>query len=221
MHMGSLIETGEIPAECIAGVDEAGRGCLAGPVVAGAVVLPQSYDLPGLTDSKKTTAEQRALLYASIREQALFWAVGLAWPVEIDRVNILQATFLAMGRALGHLGTQPRLVRIDGNHVIPNHALPASLLINPLPQEAVIKGDGKIPAISAASIMAKTFRDRLMVKLAKRYPGYGFDGHMGYGTKAHYAAIGQQGPCRMHRLTFKGVLPESSPKSTQMGLPGL
>lgn len=213
MRMGSLITTASIPADSVAGVDEAGRGCLAGPVVAGAVILPDAYDLPLLTDSKKLTAEQRETLYEAIREQALCWAVGVVWAPEIDRINILQATFRAMGNALAHLRHRPKLARIDGNHVIPDHALPFKMA-----QEAVIKGDGKIPAISAASIMAKTFRDRLMVKLARRYPAYGFDKHMGYGTKVHLEALKEHGPCRQHRVSFKGVLPEKKAEK-QAGLP--
>ncbi|GAB7023884.1 ribonuclease HII [Salidesulfovibrio brasiliensis] len=213
MRMGSLITTASIPADSVAGVDEAGRGCLAGPVVAGAVVLPDAYDLPLLTDSKKLSAEQREILYDAIREQALCWAVGVIWAPEIDRINILQATFRAMGNALAHLRNRPKLARIDGNHVIPDHVLPFDMA-----QEAVIKGDGKIPAISAASIMAKTFRDRLMVKLARRYPAYGFDKHMGYGTKVHLEALKERGPCRQHRMSFKGVLPEKKAEK-QAGLP--
>ncbi|WP_319541799.1 ribonuclease HII [uncultured Pseudodesulfovibrio sp.] len=187
----------------IAGVDEAGRGCLAGPVVAGACILPAEYDLPGLNDSKQLTAAKREVLYDLIREQAVAWAVGVAWAPEIDDINILQATFQAMGRAVRGMKVEPKFLQIDGNKTIPSHALHRDI-----PQEFVIKGDGKIPAISAASVMAKTFRDRLMVKLAKRYPGYGISKHMGYGTKAHMTAIQELGPCRQHRLTFRGVKPE-------------
>jgi ribonuclease HII len=215
MHPGSLIESDPLLPEHIAGVDEAGRGCLAGPVVAGAAVLPENYDLPYLTDSKKLTAAKREVLFDQVREQALFWAVGVAWPAEIDRVNILQATFRAMSRALKHLRTHPRLVRIDGNQTLPAHLMPYNTA-----QEAVIKGDGTVPAISAASILAKTFRDRVMIKLARQYPQYGFDAHMGYGTKAHCEAIQTHGPCRMHRMTFGKVAPEK-PAAKQAGLPGL
>jgi len=187
----------------IGGVDEAGRGCLAGPVVAGACVLPAEYDLPGLNDSKKLTAGKREALYPLIREQAVVWGLGVAWPWEIDEINILQATFRAMGRAVRAMKTEPRFLRIDGDKLIPNHAL-----MRDIPQECVIQGDGKVPAISAASVLAKTFRDRLMVRLAKRYPGYGLSKHMGYGTKVHVEAIQKLGPCRLHRLTFKKVKPE-------------
>lgn len=187
----------------IAGVDEAGRGCLAGPVVAGACILPAEYDLPGLNDSKQLTAEKREVLYDLIRDQAVAWAVGVAWAPEIDEINILQATFQAMGRAVRGMKVPPKFLRIDGNKTIPPYALKLDV-----PQEYVIQGDGKVPAISAASIMAKTFRDRLMVKLSKRYPGYGISKHMGYGTKVHMEAIRKLGPCKIHRMTFKGVKPE-------------
>lgn len=197
-----LYEKGEYGPTEIAGVDEAGRGCLAGPVVAGACILPAEYELPGLNDSKQLTAKKREILYGLIREQAVAWAVGVSWSPEIDEINILQATFRAMGRAVRHLKTEPCFLRIDGNKTIPRHALGCDV-----PQEYVIKGDGKIPAISAASILAKTFRDRLMVKLAKRYPGYGISQHMGYGTKTHMEAIKELGPCRLHRMTFRGVKP--------------
>ncbi|MCJ2166144.1 MULTISPECIES: ribonuclease HII [unclassified Pseudodesulfovibrio] len=184
----------------IAGVDEAGRGCLAGPVVAGACILPAEYDLPGLNDSKQLTAEKREVLYDLIRNQAVAWAVGVSWSGEIDQVNILQATFLAMARAVRTMKVQPKFLRIDGDKTVPFHALRLDI-----PQEAVIRGDGSVPAISAASVMAKTFRDRLMVKLARRYPGYGISLHMGYGTKVHVEAIQKLGPCKLHRMTFKKV----------------
>ncbi len=195
----------------IAGVDEAGRGCLAGPVVAGACILPVEYDLPGLTDSKRLTAARREALYPLIREQAVAWGLGVAWAREIDEINILQATFRAMGRAVRCLGAEPKFLRIDGNKTIPGHALGLDI-----PQEYVIKGDGTVPAISAASVLAKTFRDRLMTKLARRYPGYGISQHMGYGTKAHMEAIRQLGPCRLHRLTFRGVKPEEKAQQQAM-----
>ncbi|WP_285906706.1 ribonuclease HII [Pseudodesulfovibrio pelocollis] len=195
------------PQASIAGIDEAGRGCLAGPVVAGACILPETYDLPGLTDSKKLTAARRETLYPLIREQAVAWAVGVSWPGEIDRVNILQATFLAMGRAVRALKVSPCFLRIDGDKTIPVHALGLSV-----PQEWVVGGDGTVPAISAASVLAKTFRDRLMIKLGQRYPGYGLEKHMGYGTQVHLEAIIRLGPCPMHRLTFRGVRPEPAPQ---------
>lgn len=203
MTQATFFSTSGYAATEIAGVDEAGRGCLAGPVVAGACILPDEYDLPGLNDSKQLTAEKRERLYDLIREQAVAWAIGVAWAPEIDRINILESTYMAMGRAVRCLKRQPKFLQIDGNKLIPAYALKLDI-----PQEFVIKGDGKIPAISAASIMAKTFRDRLMVKLARRYPGYGISKHMGYGTKAHMDAIKALGPCPHHRLTFRGVKPE-------------
>lgn len=207
-----LFSAAEYAPNDIAGVDEAGRGCLAGPVVAGACILPETYDLPGLNDSKKLTAAKREILYPLIREQAVAWAVGVVWPGEIDRINILQATFRAMGQAVRHLKRRPKFLRIDGNKTIPSHALGLDI-----PQEWIIQGDGRVPAISAASVLAKTFRDRLMVKLGKRYPGYDLEVHMGYGTKAHMDAVKRLGPCPQHRLTFRGVKPEE-PKQQQGSL---
>lgn len=204
MTQGSLFSTSGYAVTDIAGVDEAGRGCLAGPVVAGACILPEDYDLPGMTDSKQLSAKKREALYDMIREQAVTWAIGVAWAPEIDRINILEATYQAMARAVRGLKQQPKFLQIDGNKTIPSYALKVEIA-----QEYVIKGDGTIPAISAASIMAKTFRDRLMVKLARRYPGYGITKHMGYGTKAHMDAIKALGPSPQHRLTFRGVKPEA------------
>lgn len=212
MTQATLFSSSGYPKDRIAGVDEAGRGCLAGPVVAGACILPVEYDLPGLTDSKQLTAQKREGLYDPIRQQAVAWGIGVAWPGEIDAVNILQATFLAMGRAVRAMKVAPRFLRIDGNKTIPDHALKLDVA-----QEFVIKGDGTVPAISAGSVLAKTFRDRLMVKLGRRYPGYGLEQHMGYGTQAHLAAIRTLGPCRMHRLTFRGVRPEA-PRQEQGSL---
>ena len=201
----------------IAGVDEAGRGCLAGPVVAGAVILPPDYDLPGLTDSKKLTAARRNVLAAAIKTQAVAWAVAMVWPGEIDRINILQATFAAMAKALAHLRHTPSVARIDGNKVIPLARL--GHLAGCIEQEAIIGGDLTIPAISAASILAKTARDRLLDVYDRRYPGYGFAAHKGYGVAVHLAALRSLGPCPIHRLTFRGVLPDTSPR--QLGLPGV
>ncbi|CCH48929.1 ribonuclease HII [Pseudodesulfovibrio piezophilus] len=203
MSQGSLFCASGYRVTEIAGVDEAGRGCLAGPVVAGACILPAEYDLPGLTDSKQLTAAKRAVLYDQIRQQAVCWAVGVAWAPEIDAINILEATYQAMARAVRSLKEKPLFLRIDGNKTIPSYALQQDIA-----QEYVIKGDGSVPAISAASVMAKTFRDRLMIKLAKRYPGYGITKHMGYGTKVHMQALRELGPSRIHRLTFRGVKEE-------------
>ncbi|MDR2695452.1 MAG: ribonuclease HII [Deltaproteobacteria bacterium] len=194
------------------GVDEAGRGCLAGPVVAGAVALPPDCVLPGLGDSKKIPPERREELAAAIRSCALVWGIGLAWPWEIDRVNILQATFRAMIRAARPCSgacPEPLSLSIDGSHVIPETLFAALAWQGLLPrQQAVIRGDALAPAISAASILAKTFRDKLMRALARRYPGYGFELHKGYGTAGHLQALAGLGPCRMHRMSFRKVRPE-------------
>ncbi len=203
----------------MAGVDEAGRGCLAGPVVAGAVILPEKYDLPGLTDSKKIDEATRDRLAVAIKEQAVCWALGVSRAQVVDKINILQATFKAMGKSVLHLKTRPQLLMIDGNKVIPAEHLNGA---GGFKQEWVVKGDLKIPAISAASILAKTFRDLLMVRLEKRYPGYGFEVHKGYGTKVHLEALKEHGPCPVHRMTFKGVLPEQKKcKQERMCLPGI
>jgi len=199
-------------AEPFAGIDEAGRGCLAGPVVAAACILPPRFDLPGLTDSKALSPAQRAILATAIRSQALCWSLGLAWPGEIDRVNILQATLRAMERAVACLKLRPVLLLIDGNQ--PCRAA--------IPQRTVIGGDLLIPAISAASILAKTFRDRLMAKLDRRHPGYNHASHKGYGTAEHLACLRLLGPSPIHRLTFRGVRPDTAPKSEhQQCLPGI
>lgn len=194
-----------------AGVDEAGRGCIAGPVAAGAVILPPDFDLPKLDDSKKLSAATRLKLEAAIKEQALAWGVGLSWPREIDSINILQATLQAMMRAVRVLRVRPCFLAIDGNQKV-------SL---PLPQEAIKGGDGKVPAIAAASILAKTFRDRLMTVFDNHFPEYGFARHKGYGTRDHYEAVRRCGPCRLHRMTFKGVVPESATSVEQLCLPGI
>lgn len=200
-----------------AGVDEAGRGCLAGPVVAGAVILPDTFHLPGLNDSKKLTAARRAALEPAIKAQAVAWGLGVIWPAEIDRINILQATFRAMARAVAVMKLQPQSLLIDGNKTIPVH-----LLVSPsLPQRAIVDGDSLEPAISAASILAKTFRDRLLTVLDRRYPGYALAVHKGYGTAAHLAALRTLGPCPQHRLTFRGVLPEKPASGVQGCLPGI
>ena len=207
-----------LPAQPHIGVDEAGRGCLAGPVVAGAVLLPQDMDvpalLPGLTDSKKLSARQRCTLDQAIRRHALAWSLGLSWPWEIDKINILNATFRAMSRAVTKLNLPCPLgdchLFIDGNHPIrAEHWQQVSSV--PLPrQQAVIGGDALVPAISAASIVAKVFRDKLMSTLDTRYPGYDFALHKGYGTKAHMDALLLKGGCRIHRHSFRGVRPEES-----------
>ncbi len=194
-----------------AGVDEAGRGCIAGPVAAGAVILPPGFNLPKLDDSKKLSAKTRAVLEKSIKQQALAWGVGLAWPGEIDTINILQATLQAMARAVNTLRVQPCYLAVDGNQTVPLA----------MSQVSIKGGDGKVPAIAAASILAKTFRDRLMTVFDRQFPGYGFAKHKGYGTRAHYDAVHRLGPCRLHRLTFKGVVPEDAKPQEQLCLPGI
>lgn len=188
-----------------AGVDEAGRGCLAGPVVAAAVILPRQ--IPGLADSKRLSAKKREQLAPLVREAALAWGVGVVWQERIDAVNILRATFEAMAKAAAKLRIAPQVLLIDGNREIPEPVLQNALGRVKLPeQSAIIRGDALIPAISAASILAKTFRDRLMTSLARRWPGYGFEIHKGYGTKAHFAALARLGVCPLHRKTFRGVI---------------
>ncbi|MEJ0096364.1 MAG: ribonuclease HII [Methylocella sp.] len=177
----------------VAGVDEAGRGPLAGPVAAAAVILDPK-DLPrGLNDSKLLTREERENLYEEIMRRAVAVAVGFASAAEIDIINIRQATFSAMRRALAALAAQPRYVLIDGND------LPQNLCC---PGETIVKGDGAILSIAAASIIAKVTRDRLMRRLCSIHPVYGFSRHVGYGTPAHLAAIEEHGPCPFHRLSF-------------------
>lgn len=205
-----------------AGIDEAGRGCLAGPVVAGAVILPPEYDLPGLADSKACTSRQRRLLAPRIKKCTLAWGLGIVWPGRIDSINILQATFEAMSLAVRHLRITPQILLVDGNKIIPEHALRPQWLqkhSRPLPaQRAIVGGDAVEPAISAASILAKTCRDTLMTSLDKRWPGYGFAIHKGYGTKEHYDALRRLGPCPQHRLTFRGVCEDGSTVQQQASL---
>lgn len=180
----------------IAGVDEAGRGPWAGPVTAGAVILDPAQPIEGLTDSKKLTEARRDALAPLIRERAAAWSVAHATPEEIDRLNIRQATFLAMERAVAGLGLVPGHILVDGN------ALPAGF---PCSAEAIVKGDLTEPAISAASILAKTVRDSLMKELDAAFPAYGFARHKGYGTAAHAAALAEHGPCPHHRQSFAPV----------------
>lgn len=209
----------------IAGVDEAGRGCLAGPVVAAAVILPETAQLPGLADSKALSERQRDALAPLIRSTALAWGLGMVWPRRIDAINILQATFEAMSRAIACLARHtalPELLLIDGNKTLPPEVLRRALSrggLSPsaLPrQQAIVHGDATEAAISAASILAKTQRDKLMTVLDRRWPAYGFARHKGYGTADHYAALRAHGPCPQHRLTFRGVLPET-PAAAQTG----
>lgn len=176
----------------ICGVDEAGRGPLAGPVCAAAVILPANLEIPGLTDSKKLTDKKRRELFPIIKEQAISYGIGFASEQEIDEINILQATFLAMQRAMDQLSVKPDLALIDGNRQ-KDFGIPA---------KTVVKGDSLSASIAAASILAKVTRDNLMLEQAERYPQYKFDVHKGYGTKAHYEALREFGPCPIHRRTF-------------------
>ena len=176
----------------ICGVDEAGRGPLAGPVCAAAVILPPHLEIPGLTDSKKLTDKKRRELFPVIQDQAIAFGIGLASEREIDEMNILNATFLAMQRALDQLNVRPDLALIDGNRETDFG----------LPVKTVVKGDSLSANIAAASVLAKVTRDDIMLEQAKLYPEYGFDIHKGYGTKAHYAALREHGHCAIHRLSF-------------------
>ena len=176
----------------ICGVDEAGRGPLAGPVCAAAVILPRDLQIPGLTDSKKLTDKKRRELFPVIREQAVAYGIGLASEQEIDEINILQATFLAMRRALDQLSVRPDLALIDGNRETDFG----------LPVKTVVKGDSLSANIAAASILAKVTRDNIMIQLSEQYPEYGFEIHKGYGTKAHYAALTEHGASPVHRRSF-------------------
>ena len=176
----------------ICGVDEAGRGPLAGPVCAAAVILPKHLQIPGLTDSKKLSDKKRRELFPIIQEQAIAYGIGLSSEAEIDEINILQATFLAMRRALSQLSIRPEIALIDGNRETDFG----------LPVKTVVKGDSLSANIAAASILAKVTRDTMMVELAEQYPEYGFEIHKGYGTKAHYEALCTYGPCPIHRKSF-------------------
>ena len=179
----------------VAGVDEAGRGPLAGPVVAAAVILDDLHPIAGLADSKKLTAARREALFDEIRARALCFSIAGASVEEIDRLNILQATLLAMRRAVLGLRLKPKMVLVDGNR-LPTLDIPA---------EAIVKGDALVPAISAASILAKVHRDRWCVQVDEQYPQYGFAGHKGYGTAVHMAALREHGACIHHRRSFAPV----------------
>lgn len=180
----------------VCGVDEAGRGPLAGPVVAAAVILDPAHHIAGLNDSKKLSAKRREALAVEIRAQALAWCVAEASVEEIDRMNILQASLLAMRRAVEGLTVLPIRAMVDGNRI------PLGM---PCPVEAVVGGDGKVAAIAAASILAKTVRDAGMLVLHERYPQYAFCKHMGYPTAAHLAALREHGPSPVHRRSFGPV----------------
>lgn len=178
--------------ESICGVDEAGRGPLAGPVCAAAVILPPNLELPGLDDSKKLSDKRRRELFPLIKEKAIAYGIAFADHDEIDEINILQATYLAMQRALDQLSVKPQLALIDGNRAKDFG----------VPVQTVIHGDSLSASIAAASILAKVTRDNYMLEMAEEYPQYGFDVHKGYGTKAHYAALTEYGACPIHRQSF-------------------
>ena len=176
----------------LCGVDEAGRGPLAGPVCAAAVILPRNIDIPGLNDSKKLSEKQRESLYDIIVRESLSYGIAFSTVEEIEQLNILQATFLAMNRAISQLSLKPELALIDGNR---NTGID-------MPSQCVVKGDSKCVDIAAASILAKVTRDRYMYELAQEYPQYHFEKHKGYGTKLHYEAIREYGPSPVHRMSF-------------------
>ena len=176
----------------ICGVDEAGRGPLAGPVCAAAVILPRALEIDGLNDSKKLTEKKREALYDPIREQAIAYGIAFATVEEIEELNILNATFLAMNRAIAQLRPQPELALIDGNR---NTGIER-------PSRCVVKGDASCADIAAASVLAKVTRDRYMLEMAEKYPEYHFEQHKGYGTKLHYDALREYGPSPIHRMSF-------------------
>ena len=185
----------------VCGIDEAGRGPLAGPVCAAAVILPLDCHIDGLNDSKKLTEKKREALFPLIQEKALAWGIGWASAEEIDAINILQATFLAMKRAVEQLSVQPGWALVDGNRMPPLD----------VPGETVVKGDAQCASIAAASILAKVSRDRLLEEWDTLYPEYGFAKHKGYGTKAHYDAILRHGVLPIHRKSFLKNLGEKKP----------
>lgn len=193
--MSNTLPTIDMPT-LVAGVDEAGRGPLAGPVCVAAVMLDPERPIEGLDDSKRLTPRRREALYPLITERALAWHIVLVDCTEIDRINILQATMQGMREAVAGLSTPPQLALIDGNRV------PEEL---PCSGRAIVGGDHLVAAISAASILAKVRRDRFMIELDTRYPGYGFAGHKGYGVKAHMDALERLGPCPEHRRSFAPV----------------
>lgn len=196
MQQANLFQTGGL----VAGVDEAGRGPLAGPVAAAAVILNPEQPVAGLADSKKLSAGRREQLAREVRASALAWAVAWADPAEIDALNILAATMLAMRRAILGLSLTPAVVQVDGNR-LPDLRFGDRRLAG----EAIIGGDDRVAAISAASILAKTVRDRMMIELDRLYPCYEFARHKGYGTAVHRARLEEFGPCREHRFTFAPV----------------
>lgn len=200
MKQGAGLAPYMIPDITEAGCDEAGRGCLCGPVSCAAVILPPDFTDPGLNDSKQLTANERDRLRVIIEEQAVAWAVCMVPPEEIDRINILNASILGMHRALDMLKVRPRHILVDGNKFKP--------YLDPVTQmdisaHTVVKGDGKYMSIAAASILAKTHRDELMLRLSEECPGYGWERNMGYPTREHKEAIARLGLTKHHRLTFR------------------
>ena len=178
--------------QLICGVDEAGRGPLAGPVCAAAVILPANIDIPGLNDSKKLSDKRRRELFPVIKERAVAYGIAFADHTEIDEINILQATYLAMERAINQLNVKPELALIDGNRAKDFG----------IPVQTVVSGDSLSASIAAASVLAKVTRDDYMLQMAEKYPEYGFEIHKGYGTKAHYAALTKHGHSPIHRMSF-------------------
>ncbi len=191
------LEKGRVEAGC----DEAGRGCLAGPVVAAAVILPPDFSNDLLNDSKQLTAKQRASLRTIIEAEAAAWAVAFISPEEIDRINILQASIMAMHKAVAKLAIKPQYLLIDGNRFKPYPGIP---------HQCIVKGDAKMMSIAAASILAKTHRDEYMETIAKEFPAYGWDRNKGYPTRDHRAAIAAQGTTPYHRMSFRLLDPQLS-----------
>lgn len=189
-----------IPGVTEAGCDEAGRGCLCGPVSCAAVILPDGFCLPELNDSKQLSGSARDRLRPIIEREALAWAVVMVAPDEIDRINILNASITGMQRALDALPLRPQHILVDGNRFRP-YLDPVRMI--DIPYHTIVKGDATYMSIAAASILAKTHRDELMLGLAKQYPGYGWESNMGYPTKTHYAALEKLGPTPVHRMTFR------------------
>ena len=196
-----MLERFLIEGRIEAGCDEAGRGCLAGPVTAAAVILPENFSNDVLNDSKQLTERQRDALRPIIEREAVAWAVAFVSPQEIDEINILKASFLAMHRAVAALKVRPEALLIDGNRFTPYAGIPHT---------CIVKGDGKMMSIAAASVLAKTHRDEYMRRIATEYPQYGWDGNKGYPTKAHRAAIAAYGTTPHHRLTFQLLDPQLS-----------
>lgn len=194
-----MLEPYLIKGRIEAGCDEAGRGCLAGPVTAAAVILPEDFHNELLNDSKQLTEHQRDILRPIIEREAIAWAVAFVSPQEIDEINILKASFIAMHRAIDQLRVPPEALLIDGNRFIKYHNLPHS---------CIVKGDGKMMSIAAASVLAKTHRDEYMYNIAKEYPQYAWDKNKGYPTTAHRDAIEKYGPTPHHRMTFRLLNPQ-------------